>query len=83
MTGKGMMKALRKRNPMANIAAIDYDPGASDVNQLNRIKLMMATAHKNMEMKGQSGPKQNNTQTVDEKALKNYKRVKLQPTTGK
>ena len=59
VTGKGMMKALRKRNPMANIAAIDYDPGASDVNQLNRIKLMMATAHKNMEMKGQSGPKQN------------------------
>ena len=83
VTGKGMMKALRKRNPMANIAAIDYDPGASDVNQLNRIKLMMATAHKNMEMKGQSGPKQNNTQTADEKALKKYKRVKLQPTTGK
>ena len=48
VTGKGMMKALRKRNPMANIAAIDYDPGASDVNQLNRIKLMMATAHKNL-----------------------------------
>ena len=37
------------RNPLANIAAIDYDPGASDVNQLNRIKLMMATAYKNME----------------------------------
>ena len=43
------MKAMRKRNPLANIAAIDYDPGASDVNQLNRIKLMMATAYKNME----------------------------------
>ena len=51
VTGKGMMKALRKRNPMANIAAIDYDPGASDVNQLNRIKLMMATAHKNLAQK--------------------------------
>ena len=51
VTGKGMMKALRKRNPMANIAAIDYDPGASDVNQLNRIKLMMATAHKNLAKK--------------------------------
>ena len=48
VTGKGMMKPLRKRNPKANIAAIDYDPGASDVNQLNRIKLMMATAHKNL-----------------------------------
>jgi predicted CoA-substrate-specific enzyme activase len=51
ITGKGMMKALRKYNPLANIAAIDYDPGASDVNQLNRIKLMMAAAHKNMEKK--------------------------------
>ncbi len=49
VTGKGMMKALRKYSPLANIAAIDYDPGASDVNQLNRIKLMMATAYKNME----------------------------------
>ncbi len=51
VTGKGMMKALRKYDPMANIAAIDYDPGASEVNQLNRIKLMMATAHKNLEIK--------------------------------
>lgn len=49
VTGKGMMKALRKYHPLANIAAIDYDPGASDVNQLNRIKLMMATAFKNLE----------------------------------
>jgi predicted nucleotide-binding protein (sugar kinase/HSP70/actin superfamily) len=51
ITGKGMMKALRKYNPLANIAAIDYDPGASHVNQLNRIKLMMATAYRNMEKK--------------------------------
>jgi predicted nucleotide-binding protein (sugar kinase/HSP70/actin superfamily) len=51
ITGKGMMKALRRYNPLANVVAIDYDPGASDVNQLNRIKLMMATAYKNMEKK--------------------------------
>lgn len=51
VTGKGMIKPLRKHNPLTNIAAIDYDPGASDVNQLNRIKLMMATAHKNLEKK--------------------------------
>ena len=38
VTGKGMIKPLRKHNPLSNIAAIDYDPGASDVNQLNRIK---------------------------------------------
>ena len=49
VTGKGMMKAIRKMNPKANIVAIDYDPGASDTNQLNRIKLMMSTAHKNLE----------------------------------
>jgi predicted nucleotide-binding protein (sugar kinase/HSP70/actin superfamily) len=49
--GKGMMKALRKYEPLANIAAIDYDPGASDVNQFNRIKLMMATAKKNLRIK--------------------------------
>ena len=48
VTGKGMMKAIRERFPKANIVAIDYDPGASNVNQLNRIKLMMATAHKNL-----------------------------------
>lgn len=47
VTGKGVMKALRDYNKLANIVAIDYDPGASTVNQLNRIKLMMATAHKN------------------------------------
>jgi len=49
VTGKGMMKALRKYHSLTNIAAIDYDPGASDVNQLNRIKLMMATAYKHMD----------------------------------
>ncbi len=57
VSGKGMMKALRKRNPLANITAIDYDPGASDVNQLNRIKLMMATAYKNMEKSLAKGEK--------------------------
>lgn len=46
--GKGMMKPIREEYPYANIAAIDYDPGASEVNQLNRIKLMLAVANKNM-----------------------------------
>jgi predicted CoA-substrate-specific enzyme activase len=45
ITGKGVMKELRKRFPQANIAAVDYDPGASEVNQINRIKLMMSVAH--------------------------------------
>ena len=48
VVGKGMLKQIRKMNPKANIAAIDFDPGASSVNQLNRIKLMMSTAQKNL-----------------------------------
>lgn len=54
VTGKGMMKAMRKFSPKANIVAIDYDPGASHVNQLNRIKLMMTTAHKNLAEKSEA-----------------------------
>ena len=42
--GKGMMKPIKKRNPSINIIAIDYDAGASVVNQQNRIKLMLAAA---------------------------------------
>lgn len=48
VVGKGMIKELRSRFPQANIAAIDYDPGVSLVNQLNRIRLMMATANKHL-----------------------------------
>jgi predicted nucleotide-binding protein (sugar kinase/HSP70/actin superfamily) len=44
VVGKGVIKALRKEYPWANIAAVDYDPGASEVNQLNRIKLMLSEA---------------------------------------
>ena len=48
ITGKGMIKELRRAYPESNIAAIDYDPGASEVNQLNRIKLMLSVAFKNL-----------------------------------
>ena len=44
VVGKGVIKTLKKAYPQANIAAVDYDPGASEVNQLNRIKLMLAAA---------------------------------------
>ena len=46
IVGKGMLKELRREYPGANLMPIDYDPGASLVNQLNRIRLMMATANK-------------------------------------
>ena len=48
VVGKGVIKELRHRYPESNIVAIDYDPGASEVNQLNRIKLMLSTANKNL-----------------------------------
>jgi predicted nucleotide-binding protein (sugar kinase/HSP70/actin superfamily) len=48
VTGKGMIKELRRLYPLSNIVAVDYDPGASEVNQLNRIKLMLAAAVRNM-----------------------------------
>ncbi len=54
VVGKGVIKALRSRYPLSNIVAIDYDPGASEVNQLNRIKLMLSTAQKNLKSAGQS-----------------------------
>ena len=44
VTGKGMIKELRRRFPGVNISAIDYDPGASEVNQLNRLKLLLSNA---------------------------------------
>ncbi|MDD7219451.1 MAG: acyl-CoA dehydratase activase-related protein [Clostridia bacterium] len=48
IVGKGVIKEIRREYPGANIVAIDYDPGASEVNQLNRIKLMLSTAQKNL-----------------------------------
>ena len=44
VVGKGMLRPLRDRYPEANIVSVDYDPGASEVNQINRIKLMVSTA---------------------------------------
>ncbi|HKM05159.1 MAG TPA: acyl-CoA dehydratase activase-related protein [Lachnospiraceae bacterium] len=49
VVGKGVIKELRRQYPKSNIVAIDYDPGASEVNQLNRIKLMLSTANKNLQ----------------------------------
>jgi len=51
VTGKGIIKALHNQYPNSNIVAVDYDPGASEVNQLNRIKLMLSAARRNEEPK--------------------------------
>lgn len=47
VVGKAVIKELRRRYPQSNIVAVDYDPGASEVNQLNRIKLMISVAKAN------------------------------------
>ena len=48
VVGKGVIKTIRSKYPMANITPVDYDPGASETNQANRIKLMMAVAKDNL-----------------------------------
>ena len=48
VVGKGVIKTIREKYPNANISPIDYDPGASEANQTNRIKLMMAIAKDNL-----------------------------------
>lgn len=64
ITGKGMIQELKKSYPESNIAPIDFDPGASEVNQINRIKLMLAAANKNL-MKKEQLPKS----IVDKEAM--------------
>lgn len=54
IVGKGVIKQLRRAYPNSNVVAIDYDPGASEVNQLNRIKLMLSTAHRKARLKALS-----------------------------
>ena len=54
IVGKGVIRALKNHFPEANIAAVDYDPGSSEVNQLNRIKLMMSVAFRNTKASSQA-----------------------------
>lgn len=49
IVGKGVIKGLKEAYPEANITAIDFDPGASQVNQINRIKLMLTSAKQALE----------------------------------
>lgn len=57
ITGKGMIREIKRSYPLANIAPIDYDPGASEVNQLNRIKLMLSVAVENINKKSEESTK--------------------------
>ena len=55
VVGKAVIKELRRQHPDTNIVAVDYDPGASEVNQLNRIKLMISVAKEKFKETGR-GP---------------------------
>ena len=69
VVGKGVIKTIRDQFPYANIAAIDYDPGASEANQTNRIKLLMAVAKDNLHIQRKEKlavEKENLTKDIDE-----------------
>ena len=67
VVGKGVIKTIRSKFPDANIAPIDYDPGASETNQTNRLKLFMTVAKDNLEMKNKSNNiiNKENTDTIN------------------
>ena len=52
VVGKGVIKTIRSMFPQANITPVDYDPGASEANQTNRIKLLMTVAKDNLKLQG-------------------------------
>ena len=64
IVGKGMIRKLRERYETANIVAIDYDPGATRVNQENRIKLMLSVARENLAAAGESAPAEQSGETA-------------------
>ncbi len=67
VVGKGVIKTIRNLYPYANISPVDYDPGASETNQTNRIKLLMTVAKDNLkklENSKKSAENENETETI-------------------
>ena len=64
VVGKGVIKTIRQKYPDANISPVDYDPGASETNQANRIKLLMTVAKDNLK-------RQENEKKALDKEIKN------------
>ena len=73
VVGKGVIKSIREKYPYANIAPIDYDPGASETNQTNRIKLLTTVAKDNLKRKNQSKKALEIENIVNEKEKSNKK----------
>ena len=73
VVGKGVIKTIRNKFPEANISPIDYDPGASEANQTNRIKLLMTVAKdnlKNRQKEKQAIQKENVKEQIKEEIKK-------------
>ena len=66
--GKGVINRIRELYPTANITPIDYDPGATRVNQENRIKLMLAVARERLEQR-ESATVPHTVETPQQKTL--------------
>lgn len=69
--GKGMMRPLKEQKPDINIVAVDYDAGATKVNQINRIKLMLANAKEQQKASADShaGSGQQSEKSTDKEAV--------------
>ena len=70
VVGKGVIKTIRQKYPFANISPIDYDPGASETNQANRIKLLMTVAKDNLKIKQKEKTALNNENIIENKKIK-------------
>ena len=70
VVGKGVIKTIRSKFPEANISPIDYDPGASEANQTNRIKLLMTVAKDNLLVKNNSNKSTNNENELEKEIIK-------------
>ena len=72
IVGKGVIKTIRETYPNANITPVDYDPGASESNQTNRIKLLMTVAKDNLKMQQQEAKEINKeNKTKSEETINN------------
>ena len=69
VVGKGVIKTIREKYPDANISPVDYDPGASEANQTNRIKLLMTVAKDNLERQQKEKEALDKENEVKEKAV--------------
>ena len=69
VVGKGVIKTIRQKYPEANISPVDYDPGASETNQANRIKLLMTVAKDNLDRI------ENEKKSLDKENIENNKNI--------